>query len=234
MNMSGVKIYRVGGAVRDEFLGLKPKDIDHAVEAPSYEAMRDYIASRGTIYLETQQYYTIRAKMPDTGDSDFVLCRREGKYTDGRRPDEVSVGTIHDDLARRDFTMNAIAVDISTQEVIDPHGGWEDIEKGLIRCVGDPRERFWEDSLRMIRALRFMITRPMMIEPHTDAILRSVDLADRLEFVSVDRIREELNKCLVHDSWRTMALLHGPYVNVARAFRKFFPGLRLEATTRMK
>src|SRR5689334_19330699 len=102
--MNKVKLYKVGGYVRDQVLGLKSKDIDYAVEAESYDAMKNHLIEKGAkIYLEQPQYFTIRGKLNDE-DADFVLCRKEGKYSDGRRPDTVEIGTIYDDLARRDFT----------------------------------------------------------------------------------------------------------------------------------
>ena len=90
-----VKVFRVGGAVRDQFLNRPNKDVDFAVEAESYEAMKEYIvANGGKIYLETPEFFTIRGKIPNPGDADFVLCRKDGQYSDGRRPDSVSHGTI--------------------------------------------------------------------------------------------------------------------------------------------
>src|SRR4051812_9903063 len=110
--MADAKIYLVGGAVRDKIMNITPKDLDYSIECESFDAMRQYIIDRGgTIFLETPQYFTIRAKVPELGAADFVLCRRDGMYKDNRRPETVEVGTIFDDLARRDFTMNAIAID---------------------------------------------------------------------------------------------------------------------------
>ncbi len=102
-----VKIYLVGGSIRDQLLGLKSKDLDYAVEAGSYEEMRDYIKENGKIFLETPEYLTIRAHLKNGEPADFVLCRKDGEYSDGRRPDKVTPGTLYDDLARRDFTVNA-------------------------------------------------------------------------------------------------------------------------------
>ena len=110
-----MKIYQVGGSVRDEFLNIKSKDIDYAVEADSFGDMRKYMIDNGyNIFLETPQYFTIRAKFPDSHEcnhlvADFALCRIDGQYSDGRRPDKVHRATIHEDLSRRDFTINAIA-----------------------------------------------------------------------------------------------------------------------------
>lgn len=198
-----VQIYKVGGAVRDEFLGVKSKDIDFAVEAPSYEAMRDYIAERGKIFLEKPEFFTIRAKL-DGLDADFVLCRKEHGYSDGRRPDLVTAGDIYDDLSRRDFTVNAIAIRKSDGVVFDPHSGVRDIAKRNIRCVGRANERFSEDSLRMIRAVRFHITKDFWLDCEIIDALNDQKLVDKLANVSKERIREELNRCFKHNTLATL------------------------------
>src|ERR1035438_8197642 len=103
-----IKCYQVGGFVRDRLLGVKSKDLDYAVECADYPTMLRWIQSQGKVYLEQPEFWTVRAhigKLP----ADYVLCRKDGQYGDGRRPDSVSVGTLLDDLARRDFSVNAIA-----------------------------------------------------------------------------------------------------------------------------
>src|SRR5687768_7510936 len=106
-----IQFFQVGGSVRDELLGKQSKDIDYAVEAPSYGAMREAIVERGgEIFQENEAFLTVRAKVPTLGACDYVLCRKDGTYDkDGRRPDFVEVGSLADDLARRDFTVNAMA-----------------------------------------------------------------------------------------------------------------------------
>ena len=204
-----IKYYLVGGAVRDKLMGLKPKDLDYSVECESYEAMRDDIIARcGTIFLETPKYFTIRAKMPVLGAADFVLARRDGMYTDGRRPDEVSAGTIYDDLARRDFTMNAIAENVETGEIVDPFDGRIDIRRKVIKCVGDPYDRFTEDSLRMLRAIRFSITKGFDINSEIRDCLNDRMFVSLLQNVSVERIREELFKCFTFSTFDTIATLN--------------------------
>lgn len=201
-----IRLYKVGGCIRDQFLGIKSKDIDYSVEAPSYDAMRDYIAANGKIFLESPEYLTIRAKV-NGDDADFVLCRKEGTYTDGRRPDKVEAGDIYDDLARRDFTMNAIAFDVDTQEFIDPHNGMEHINNRLIKCVGEAEERFTEDSLRILRAIRFHITKGFTLADSIIDCLHSYDIVGGLVNVSQERIREEINKCFRADTWQTMVMM---------------------------
>lgn len=198
-----IQLYKVGGAVRDEFLGVKSKDIDFAVEAQSYEHMRDYIASNGKIFLEKPEFFTIRAKLNGL-DADFVMCRKEHGYSDGRRPDSVSAGDIYDDLSRRDFTVNAIAIKVDDNSVIDPHRGVEDLQKRVVRCVGKAHERFSEDSLRMIRAVRFHITKDFWLHIDICDALENKELLSKLENVSKERIREELNRCFKHNTLATL------------------------------
>lgn len=198
-----IQLYKVGGAVRDQFLGVKSKDIDFAVEAPSYEAMRDFIADNGKIFLEKPEYFTIRAKV-NGEDADFVLCRKEHGYSDGRRPDAVTIGDIYDDLSRRDFTMNAIAIHTGEGAIVDPHQGVRDIERKLIRCVGRTEERFNEDSLRMIRAVRFAITKNFVLDWDIQNALHDRFLLEKLENVSKERVREELNRCFKHNTLQTL------------------------------
>lgn len=202
-----IKLYRVGGFVRDELLGVRSKDLDFAVEAPSYEAMVEYVRERGEIYLESPQFWTVRAHIKGKLPADFVLCRKDGQYSDGRRPDSVSVGTLHDDLSRRDFTMNAIAVDEVSGEYIDPFNGRIDLSNRLIRCVGNAYDRFFEDSLRLLRAIRFKIVKGFKLHEDIVECLNTVALAERLSAVSDERKREELHKCLAHNTPATLAIL---------------------------
>jgi tRNA nucleotidyltransferase (CCA-adding enzyme) len=200
-----IKLYKVGGCVRDAIMGVKSKDIDYAVEAPSYEAMKQRILSVGNIYIEHPEYNTIRGRIGKE-DVDFVLCRKDGTYSDGRRPDFVEPGTIDDDLARRDFTMNAIAVD-EYGTYYDPHQGKRDIATRTIRTVGDPYQRFSEDALRVVRAFRFSITKNMWIEGQTAFAMNNPDILNKLRSVSTERIRDEMHKCFAFSTPETLRLL---------------------------
>jgi tRNA nucleotidyltransferase (CCA-adding enzyme) len=203
-----VKFYKVGGCVRDEIIGRNIKDIDFSVEASSYDEMRkEILRIGGTIYLETPKFLTIRANIPGIGTTDYVLCRKDGAYNDGRHPEKVEVGTIHDDLARRDFTMNAIAKYNGTY--IDPHGGIEDISNRIIRCVGSPEKRFTEDGLRILRAFRFAITLGFKLDVKICSFLQSSNLRSLLWGVSKERIREELFKMFRADSISSFRTLDG-------------------------
>jgi tRNA nucleotidyltransferase (CCA-adding enzyme) len=209
-----VKIWEVGGHVRDSLLGVVSKDVDMAVECSGYEEMREFvIANTREIFLEKPEFLTIRAMGNDGLPKDFVLCRKDGTYSDGRRPDSVEPGTILDDLHRRDFTINAIARDTDTGELFDPFGGVADLKAGLIKCVGMPEDRFNEDSLRILRALRFKITKGFML----DKSIRDVLVEDarhwteQLKNISPERIREEVLKCFRHDTVEAMVMFNWLY-----------------------
>jgi len=208
-----ITLWEVGGCVRDSILGVPSKDIDFAVEAPSWEAMREFLVEEGfEIFLETPQFLTIRARFPVDhqmagNTADFVLCRRDGDYTDGRRPDSVEPGTILDDLARRDFTVNAIARDLDGS-LCDPHGGIADLQIGLLRCVGNPEDRLSEDALRGLRAIRFSITKNFVINPDITAFMKTDEFRDLLMNISTERIKDELLRCFHHSTVTTLRVLN--------------------------
>lgn len=200
-----MKIFKVGGCVRDELIGIKSKDIDYAVECGSFDEMREHIQSIGIIFLEKPEFLTIRAKV--NGEfADYVMCRKDGYYSDGRRPDQVFPGTIFDDLSRRDFTMNAIAVDMDTGKFLDPFGGGLDISFKTIRCVGS-NDRLIEDPLRLLRLIRFCIKLDFEIEPKLADFIFDTEWKDLLASVSIERQREELMKCMQIDTLKTIRLL---------------------------
>lgn len=214
-----MKIYKVGGAVRDELLGLKPKDYDFAVEAESFEAMKNSLLDQGfTIFLSTPEYFTIRARFPKGYDmygintngrcttADFVLCRKESSYSDGRRPDSVEPGTIYDDLARRDFTVNAIAQK-ETGVLVDPFNGVDDLNHNVLKAVGSAEERLREDALRALRALRFSVTRNFVLDDELGASLKSDWLPPLLMNISEERQREELYKMFKHNTLCALGVL---------------------------
>lgn len=222
-----MKMYEVGGCVRDEILGVKSKDIDYSVVLTNDE--QDIIFERGQepfefmanslvdmgfkIFLETPEHLTVRAQFPKGSKNvgltaDFVLARKEGTYTDGRRPDSVEPGSLMDDLARRDFTMNAIAKD-TDGSYIDPFNGVQDIEDGLIRAVGDPMDRLREDALRAMRAIRFAVTKGFEIENSLDSAIYSTEVADLIENkISDERISDELSKMFRFDTRRSIEILN--------------------------
>lgn len=226
-----VNIYLVGGAVREIVRGYpeKVKDWDFAIEAKSFEDMRDWIIFKGfQIFVETPEYFTIRARatngfifagMDMSGKTfDFTLCRKESDYTDGRHPDKVEAGTILEDLSRRDFTMNAIAMS-PNGKYIDPHGGVQDIEDELIICVGTAKERFEEDALRMLRAIRFSVQLGFEWDNQIESFLRRPENARLLANVSQERIREELHKCFKLDTLETLLILENNWAIKEQVFK---------------
>jgi len=215
-----VNIYLVGGAVREIVRGFpeKVKDWDFAIEAESFDKMRDWIKYQGfEIFVETPQYMTIRARaskpfifagMDMSGRTfDFALCRTDGEYSDGRRPDTVEVANLESDLSRREFTMNAMAMG-EDGKIIDPFGGQEDIRLKEIKLVGGP-ERLMEDPLRMLRAIRFSLQLDFYIDDEIWAFLYKWENAVLLKKVDENRIRDELTKCFKKDTLETLRTLQG-------------------------
>jgi tRNA nucleotidyltransferase/poly(A) polymerase len=232
-----IRLYEVGGCVRDELLGVEAKDVDFAVEAPSFDAMMDYIQKDlgFKVFLSKPEFLTVRAQVradhklrERCKDADFVLCRKDGPSTDGRRPDFVEPGTILDDLARRDFTVNAMAKDPFTGELIDPHGGRFDLIGHTLRFVGDPMTRIREDGLRVMRALRFSITKGMHLDNPSHQAVYSDEAAAMLQKVSIERIRDEFGKMLAHDQMATIRMVAGFHCYLQTAI--FREGLRLAPT----
>lgn len=210
-----MELFEVGGCIRDEILGVKSKDIDFSVvlspdEIPSsgllvtpvnpFDVMvANLTRDRFEIFLESPEFLTVRARFPKSDPrsnltADFVLARKESTYTDGRRPDSVEVGTLEDDLARRDFTMNAIAK-AADGTFIDPFNGRQDIAEGVIRSVGSAFDRFTEDALRAVRALRFSVTKGFRIDPEVRFAMETAAVLDSIiNNISDERINDELSK----------------------------------------
>ena len=199
--------YIVGGWVRDYITGRSSKDIDLCMVVDSFDKMRDSIVKAGgEIFLETPQYMTIRCKIPNLGAVDVAMARKDGDYSDGRRPDSVGVAKdIIDDLSRRDFRMNAMAIDLSNGELIDPFGGQNDLRSGLIETVGSAKMRFNEDYLRVLRAIRFKITLGMFLSSGIELAIESPEVIEGLKKISTERVREELFKCFNHDTVATLS-----------------------------
>lgn len=199
-------IYLVGGTLRDKLMGKKPKDVDYAFEG-TYEQMRDYILNNGgKIFIEKPEFGTIRCLI-NSEACDYAVCRKDGNYSDGRRPDNITLGDIYEDLSRRDFTMNAIAQNIKTGEVLDPYDGKDAIKHGFIECVGNTRERFEEDALRMLRALRFSVTLNFQLSYDIRMFLTGNRHLHLLNNVSDERIYEELSKMFKHNTLKTLHVL---------------------------
>lgn len=221
---TSVKFYLIGGALRDSFLGIKSKDLDFVVVAPSYNEMKQAILNQGgEIFLEKEPYLTIRGRLPEVGAADFVLARKDGIYSDNRRPDSVEIGSLYEDQKRRDFTCNAIAKDLISGEIIDPFGGMEDINQGILRCVGNARDRFLEDGLRLARAIRFHITKKFELDSDIEICLHEPFFIDLLAGQAIERIYDEFCKMFVFDTYKTLEVLRRyPYLE-----RKIFKDTKL-------
>ncbi|MDR1531796.1 MAG: CCA tRNA nucleotidyltransferase [Clostridiales bacterium] len=193
LNESGYEAYAVGGCVRDAVMGRQPKDWDITTSAAPDEVRRVFSRTVNT----GGKHGTITVLIKNKA-YEVTTYRVDGKYSDGRRPDIVTyTSTLAEDLGRRDFTINAIAYHYS-EGFVDPFGGIGDIEKRIIRTVGRPDERFGEDSLRMLRALRFRAQLGFEIESETYAsIIRNSAL---IEKISAERIRDEILKILLSAS----------------------------------
>lgn len=163
------------------------------------------------IFLVTPDCYTIRAKFPEgykyQGVADFVMARKEVGYVPGTRTPIVEPGNLYDDLSRRDFTVNAMAKDPDTGEIIDYFYGKHDITNALIRTPLDPVTTFDDDPLRILRAIRFAVTKRFTIEQTTWQAMVLYDYDSKMPVVSEERIREELIKCFRCNTIRTLTYL---------------------------
>ncbi len=180
----------------------------------AFETMVTLLEDMGfTIFISNPEFFTVRAHFPSGHQqfgkttADFVLCRRDGYSSDNRRPDEVFLGTLQDDLARRDFTCNAMAKGMDNDELIDPFHGREDIDNKLLRFVGDPMTRIREDALRALRGLRFAITKGFTLTPMSGEAICQQETAELLTLVSGDRVRDELKQMFSFDTQKSLLLL---------------------------
>lgn len=187
---NGFACYPVGGAVRDLLLGKRPTDFDFTTDARPEAVMKLFRSviptgiKHGTV--------TVLYKKQSFEVTSF---RSEEAYSDGRHPDRVSFDcTLEEDLKRRDFTINALALDLEKRKIIDLFDGAGDLRRGIIRCIGNPEERFREDALRLLRAARFASRLLFSIETSTATAMKQ--LAPTVSRISVERIRDELMKIL--------------------------------------
>jgi len=203
----GFQIYTVGGSVRDLLMGRGVHDWDFTTDATPEEILKLFPEG-----FYDNKFGTVGVKAGDVQIYEITTMRKEGKYEDFRHPEKVLwTNKIEEDLARRDFTINAIALRLvytecnrSAQgeppnfEIVDPYDGQEDIKNKLIRAVGDPDRRFKEDALRLIRAIRFVAQLGFEIEEKTYlAIKKNTHLISE---VANERIRDELFKLLGSDN----------------------------------
>lgn len=191
LHRAGYAAYVVGGCVRDSLLGLTPHDWDLCTSALPQQGME--LFGEEKCIPTGLQHGTVTVKQGG-GLYEITTFRTEGAYTDGRHPDEVHfVPDVREDLARRDFTINAMAYN-AKEGLIDPFGGQADLQSGILRAVGVPHQRFTEDALRILRLYRFAARFGFAIDPPTAQAAQ--ELCAHLDCVSVERIEEELAKLL--------------------------------------
>ena len=196
LESSGYEAYIVGGCVRDSIMCRDAKDWDICTSATPDEVCK--VFSDDKVIETGLKHGTVTVVLDDVG-CEITTFRVDGNYSDKRRPDSVSfTSSLEQDLSRRDFTINAMAYN-SQRGLIDPYGGIEDILDKNIRCVGDAYSRFSEDSLRILRALRFACQLGFTI--HTDTASAMIDLRNSLSNVSKERICAELSKMIVCNSF---------------------------------
>jgi tRNA nucleotidyltransferase/poly(A) polymerase len=215
------KLYKVGGAVRDKILGVKTKDIDFTFVLDNldktveegFQEMKSWMENEGfTIFLSVPEMFTIRAKFPkghkfEGLDADFVMARKEIGYEEGTRRPILELGTLEDDLVRRDFTVNAMAED-EDGNIIDLFNGMDHLKFKILITPLDTNITMSDDPLRLIRALRFSITKDFRISNDIWNELNNFDYDEKMGVVSIERIREELLKCFKHDTLKTLNKLN--------------------------
>ncbi len=197
LHAGGFEAYLVGGCVRDLLLKREPKDWDITTNATpeKIQALFEdtfYENDYGTVGVVT------KSENPRLKVVEITPYRTEGKYSNARHPDEVTFGdNLSDDLKRRDFTINALAYDPLNDALVDEHGGQDDIAAKRIQTVGNPHERFEEDALRMLRAIRLSAELDFIIESNTAAGIAAQ--AGQLEKISRERVRDELTRIVASD-----------------------------------
>jgi len=218
LRQRGFQAYLVGGCVRDLLLGREPKDYDVATDATPEQVMGIFPET----YAVGAQFGVVLVPAPapdkelwDEGVAEnssrshaveVATFRSDVGYSDGRHPDEVRFSRDpREDVARRDFTINGMLLDPASGEVLDFVGGRDDLKTGIIRSIGDPERRFEEDKLRMLRAVRFAARFEYTIEPATFAAIQK--LAEQIEIVSRERVRDELTRMLTEGHGRRAFLL---------------------------
>ena len=215
------QIYEVGGCVRDEIIGVHTNDIDFTFVLDNtdqtvdegWDEMLSHLKSEGfKIFLETKDCFTVRAKFPkghvnEGLVADFVMARKEVGYILGTRKPILELGTLEDDLRRRDFTLNALAKDLDGT-IVDLFEGRKHLEEGILVTPLNPIKTFFDDPLRMIRALRFSITKGFEIDPEVWDAMFEPGLIEHLKnVVSKERIQGEVSKMMKHDTVSTLRLL---------------------------
>ena len=206
LKAAGHQAYFVGGSVRDLLLGREPADYDIATDATP-DRVRDLFSGFSSVIDVGAKFGVMLVADPERNIEDPVLTvevatfRSDIGYSDGRHPDQVVyASSAREDVQRRDFTINGLLLDAETNEVLDYVGGRDDLRAGIIRAIGRPEERFREDKLRMLRAVRFAARFGYTIEPETMRAIQK--LALEIGQVSAERLRDEFTKLLTEGAAR--------------------------------
>ena len=218
LHEAGYTALWAGGCVRDSLRGETPKDYDVATDARP-DTVRQLFAPRTRAVGASFGVILVHGPK-EAGDVEVATFRSEGPYLDGRRPDHVVFCTPEEDAQRRDFTINGMFFDPLKNEVLDFVGGQEDLQRKVVRAIGDPHARFREDKLRLLRAIRFGATLAFQLEPVTASAVR--EMAGEILIVSAERITMELKRMLVHPN-RTRAL---ELARESRLLAEILPELR--------
>lgn len=216
---AGFNAYFVGGCVRDTFMNIEPHDIDittNALPASIQKLFSNHIDTglkHGTV--------SVRLNKEDSF-FEVTTFRIDGEYKDGRHPENVVfVNTVKDDLSRRDFTINAIAYDPVSMLFIDPFNGKTDINNKIIRTVGNAKDRFMEDPLRVLRALRFAIKFGFIIEENTARAMHDIEVLNKLtNCISKERVTNELHKILTCNK-----PIHDMFIEFSDVIDTIFPNM---------
>ena len=210
LSARGYEAYLAGGCVRDELLGIPATDFDVATSARPGD-----VAAIFPRVVKVGAAFGVQLVRMDDCMIEVATFRGEGSYSDGRRPDSVFYTDARQDVLRRDFTINGMLMDPAGGEVLDWVGGRDDLRQRIIRTIGDPRQRFGEDRLRMLRAVRLAARLGFAIEQHTAAAIR--EMHAQIVFVSPERVFTEISKCITGPR-RGAALLTLQDLGLLRAY----------------
>jgi poly(A) polymerase len=194
LRQAGFEAYWAGGCVRDRLLGRTPKDYDVATNATPPQ-IRRLFGRRRTLAIGAAFGVITVIGPKRAGQVEVTTFRQDAAYSDGRHPDQVTFSSAEADASRRDFTINGLFYDPIQPRVIDFVGGQEDLARGIVRAIGEPRQRFAEDKLRMLRAVRFSATFGFPLEADTLAAIRQ--MVGQITVVSPERIAMEMRRMLV-------------------------------------
>ena len=199
LRAAGFEALWAGGCVRDLLLDTIPKDYDVATSAEPDQVRKVFGRGRTLAIGASFGVITVLGTRQQ-GQIEVATFRRDAEYSDGRHPDSVSYSTAREDASRRDFTINGLFYDPIAEQVIDYVGGQADLQAKIVRAIGNPNDRFSEDKLRLLRAVRFSATLDFSLEPATKSAIQRQ--AAGLQIVSAERIAAELRRMLVHPNRR--------------------------------